>query len=469
MLSTRAASVTMTRASVLVIAALMLPATAEAQPAKPKPVKQYVLKRPKREHCKAHYVKKISKVKKREHGRTVKFRETFCVYVAPKKAAATAPATVMGVAAHARLDGFRQNAADPLVVTYSYSASADQLGGDVASSLPSGVLVFYSDGLLVCSLNVGGAVTSGECTVTYGSYGTHTANVVYTSGAASTTTGVESVSIEPPPVTATLGTGVRSPMDPLAVTYPVSATAHGVLPEGSLTLNASDGTSCSIPLGPSLGTGSCLIEYSTVGSHNLSLTYTAQGDIIASTSGSEQLAPFSTSTTESITPEGPLEPFTGGPGCKLWEPGHEKEQKVKCSYTVGLSTVDQYGGVQITSRSITLAGECVPVLGDPCQTNPINVVILVPDGVSKCVLNIEVESIEGRGNFHISSPNCLGAKTIKEGTNAEGKELKEITDGLIPDTAAVPKWSVVSTYAGSLGRTASHSEPQMIWTFAELG
>ncbi len=62
--------------------ALIVPTGAQAAP-----VKQYVLKHPKREHCRAHYVKKVERVKKREHGRTVKVRETVCVHVAPKPAA----------------------------------------------------------------------------------------------------------------------------------------------------------------------------------------------------------------------------------------------------------------------------------------------------------------------------------------------------------------------------------------------
>jgi hypothetical protein len=76
---------------------LVLPAVAGATPAK-----QYVLKHPRHEHCKAHYVKKVETVRVRkaerrvEFGRTVKVRETFCVYVAPKTAPAppTLPAPV---------------------------------------------------------------------------------------------------------------------------------------------------------------------------------------------------------------------------------------------------------------------------------------------------------------------------------------------------------------------------------------
>jgi len=44
--------------------------------------------------ARAHYTRKVESVKKSEHGRTVKVKETLCVYVAPKKkAATTAPAS----------------------------------------------------------------------------------------------------------------------------------------------------------------------------------------------------------------------------------------------------------------------------------------------------------------------------------------------------------------------------------------
>jgi hypothetical protein len=74
------------RAPILALALLAFPAAASASP-----VKQYVLKHPKHEHCKAHYVKKVEQVKVREHGKLVKVKETFCVYQAPKPAATPAP------------------------------------------------------------------------------------------------------------------------------------------------------------------------------------------------------------------------------------------------------------------------------------------------------------------------------------------------------------------------------------------
>ncbi len=194
--------------------ALIVPSGAQAAP-----VKQYVLKHPKHEHCRAHYVRKVEYVKRREHGHVVevhghvvKIRETVCVYVAPKKAVAAPPtvAPAHAVHLHAHVDpSFTQSPADPLIVTYSYSASAEQESNGVSEpipSLPSGVLAFYSDGLLACSINVGGAITGGECAVDYSHFGQHSINAIYSSGEASATTGSETVAIEPPPIIPTTTT-----------------------------------------------------------------------------------------------------------------------------------------------------------------------------------------------------------------------------------------------------------------------
>lgn len=62
----------------LALLALALPGGASAQ--------QYVLKHPRHEHCRVHYVRRVETVKHR--------RETFCVHVAPKPESAPAPAPV---------------------------------------------------------------------------------------------------------------------------------------------------------------------------------------------------------------------------------------------------------------------------------------------------------------------------------------------------------------------------------------
>jgi len=206
----------MRAALVFALAALVLPAAAFAGTGK-----QYVLPHPGRERCKVHYVKKVERVKRREHHRTVKARETFCIYVAPKPATppTAPPATVVASRTahlHAHLDpSFVQSPTNPFAITYSYSASASYSTEGVSEespepNLPEGVLNLYADGLLACSINVGGNVTGGECP-THETMGPHTVVVTYTSGQTSATeTSIETVS--PFPVastTTTLSLGAR--------------------------------------------------------------------------------------------------------------------------------------------------------------------------------------------------------------------------------------------------------------------
>lgn len=146
----------------------------------------YVLKHPKHEHCRKHYVKRSIVVTRHAHGHRYKVRETVCRYVPPKvkKAAPSVP-----VALHAHLaPSFIQSPTNPFAVTYGYSASAT-VGNEPEPSLPAGVLSFYTDGALACAINVGGPVTGGLCSVTYGYTGIHTVTVIYTSGSTSDTEG----------------------------------------------------------------------------------------------------------------------------------------------------------------------------------------------------------------------------------------------------------------------------------------
>jgi hypothetical protein len=53
--------------------------------------KIYLLKHPKHERCKPHYVREIKVVNKRMRGKTKKVRETFCVYVPTKPKAGVSP------------------------------------------------------------------------------------------------------------------------------------------------------------------------------------------------------------------------------------------------------------------------------------------------------------------------------------------------------------------------------------------
>jgi hypothetical protein len=103
----------------------------------------------------------------------------------------TTPAATPVIALAAHLDStFTQNPTNPLAVTYTYSASATETINGTSNSdpdLPSGILNLYSDGILACSINVGGSVTGSQCSVTYPNVGAHTVIVTYEAGELSNT------------------------------------------------------------------------------------------------------------------------------------------------------------------------------------------------------------------------------------------------------------------------------------------
>ncbi len=187
-----------TAAVAAVVVALFLwalPANATAHP-------NYPLGRAKT--CRVNYHKVNREHWVTVHGKRVKRTYVDCVYRAPKttlQAIATSPTTItvaptLGV----RLDpSYVQSTANPLKVTWSYSASAN-VDGNPDPSLPSGVLEFFSNGVLVDSTDVGGSVTSAQSAVTYANYGEQTVDVIYDSGTDSATTGTETFDIEPPPL-----------------------------------------------------------------------------------------------------------------------------------------------------------------------------------------------------------------------------------------------------------------------------
>ena len=107
----------------------------------------------------------------------------------------TVPEGPLHVQAH--LGSHTQSPMNPLDVTYNYSVSAER--DSTPTTLPKGVLIFYSDGLLMCSMNVGpetdGEAEGGECHVEYTTYGIHPVVVMYVS-IVTVTTGIELEQIE---------------------------------------------------------------------------------------------------------------------------------------------------------------------------------------------------------------------------------------------------------------------------------
>ena len=110
----------------------------------------------------------------REHWVTVRGKHKKVHYVeceyrpqVPRSATpAPTPAAAPAYAYAVELDPTFTQGASPLDVTYSFSASAT-VNGQPDPSLPQGILDLYSDGLLACSLNVGGSVDGGTCSVDY--------------------------------------------------------------------------------------------------------------------------------------------------------------------------------------------------------------------------------------------------------------------------------------------------------------
>ena len=84
------------RAAVLLAGLTLCAVAASAGSSLARTPSRYVLRQPKRQHCRAHYKRKVLTVKKRIHGHIKRVRKTFCVRVRPKPAAsvpAPAPTT----------------------------------------------------------------------------------------------------------------------------------------------------------------------------------------------------------------------------------------------------------------------------------------------------------------------------------------------------------------------------------------
>jgi hypothetical protein len=151
------------RVVILTLAALALPAVASASTEK-----QYILRHPKHEHCKAHYVKKVERVKRKANRKTVKVTETVCVYVKPSgpKPAPTLTPTVTTVYAFSEDNGFH------VYVRGTVSAGGMGLVGvpitytirDFTTGQPAGSFTGPSDTHEACSIvyttqGVGGVQT----------------------------------------------------------------------------------------------------------------------------------------------------------------------------------------------------------------------------------------------------------------------------------------------------------------------
>jgi hypothetical protein len=434
----------------------------------------YVLRHPEREHCRRHYSARRVVIVRRVHGKRVRLRETVCARrrtLLGKPPGHAAPSSVAPLSApakeerlYAHLDPtLRQSPANPLEVIYTYSAAADEANAGIVTPMaqvPAGVLSLYSDGLLICTLSVGGSLSEGTCPVTYSAYGNHSVTVDYSAGAASSTTGQVSVDVPPPSVTLTLGRGIQSATNPLAVKYPVSAAAAGPLPSGTLEVAASDGSGCSIPLGLSVTSGECTVVYESVGTHEITLTYSAHHIDLAAMSGSDFIEGFSTTTTQKAVVEGPVHPHSDEAACELTktESGEDVERVTECEYFIAPSTVDQNGNAVPDRRSIEMRG----VATDGAE---FDLSLEVPDNQPGCHVHISTQSASStdeslneldahRGHSDVESSDCAGELHTHKSCEGECDHQLHGND--------VPEWIVISTYAGAPGRTGSKSESLVV-------
>lgn len=205
---------------VLIVLAAALPLSAAsvagATTKKVNPHATYALGKAKK--CRTDFVKKTERhtVVVKVKGKNVRKSERYvaCTYVTPKVAvvpapiaptviptptttapapapaaptpapAPTPPAPSYSYEAHVD-PTFVQSSTNALDVTYSFSADASETQGsnftDLAqvNQLPNGVLDFYSNGSLACSLNVGGPQSSGTCDVVYPTPGDQTVVTEY--------------------------------------------------------------------------------------------------------------------------------------------------------------------------------------------------------------------------------------------------------------------------------------------------
>jgi hypothetical protein len=171
---------------------------------------------------------------------------------------------------------FTQSATNPLAVTYSYSADAtetqDGQATDLAQTdqLPAGVLNFFNGGQLACSMNVGGATSSGACPVTYPSTGTYSVTTQYIPSGTAAVTETDQETISPEPTSTILAVVFGSPQSETGPppTYLESTNwfdgidaSYSETAASSFTLTLTDQTSGATQAGTSIPSNGCALEF----------------------------------------------------------------------------------------------------------------------------------------------------------------------------------------------------------------
>lgn len=173
-------------------------------------------------------------------GRRVRRGMKVALVLQAKTASQTTP-TTGGPGGHTTYNAtvdptFTQNPANPLQVTYQVSADAvETVNGntvDLAAqgNLPAGVLEFYSQGSLACTLNVGGAVDGGACGASYPAPGTYTVETVYVPNGVSAVSETEQETILPFATTTILATEIGAVS---GSEFPIAVDAEPLDPSGN--------------------------------------------------------------------------------------------------------------------------------------------------------------------------------------------------------------------------------------------
>lgn len=247
--------------------------------------------------CRADFVKKTEKHKVK--GKEVRY--VACVYVAPRVVTpapaptpvptptpagntGTSTPPVPSYSYKAHLDpSFVQSPSNPMAVVYTFTADATETLGatqiDTAQQgiLPSGILDLYSQGTLVCSINVGGSTDGGTCAVSYTSYGTYNVVTEYFPNGVTPVTETDPETISP------FSTSVAISTPLLGSTVDVNNYAYQVftVPVTVSGLTNSLGTSGTISLTDGVGTAeSCqpLVYNSSLGSASTNCTAEVKDD-----------------------------------------------------------------------------------------------------------------------------------------------------------------------------------------------
>jgi len=140
---------------------------------------------------------------------------------------------------------FVQSQTNPLKVTYGATATASIMenGQFVPTAvLPAGQLEIFSEVGQVCSLPVGGTVTSGTCSTTYASFGGHTVVANYVTGGNTYVSVILADDVQPFSTTTVAGISGGGSLGGLVFFANVTAASGNAVTTGSVSMTIADVT-----------------------------------------------------------------------------------------------------------------------------------------------------------------------------------------------------------------------------------